>query len=314
MKTFKIAITTGDIDGIGSEVTSKALCELGVQKDIQFFVWRSRSCPSLDIDRLLQSELTYKKVSCLQEALELSAAYNLIDIESHLLPPEWVEQSALASQKGDLDALVTAPLSKETIYTSNPLDRGHTDILRRVCRNKDIFMSFVGEFFAVLLLTDHIALSNVSQALYPQRITKGLFFADHIQRSFFTKLKPIGLLGLNPHAGEGGIIGSEEQDIFTAALHLVKGKLLVEGPLVPDVVFQDTHRNRYNVFVASYHDQGLIPFKSLHKSHTGVQVTLGLNFVRTSVDHGTAKDIFGKSQANPLSMLNAIKSSIQLLK
>ena len=314
LQKFKIAITTGDSDGIGSEVTSKALCELGVQKDTQFLMWRSKSCPFLDIDRLMQSEFTYKKVSCLQEALELPATYNLIDIESSLVSPKWVELSALASQRGDLDALVTAPLSKETIRVSNPLDRGHTDILKRICNNKDIFMSFVGEFFAVVLLTDHIAISAICQVLCSQRIVKGLFFADQLQNSFFKKLKPIGLLGLNPHAGENGVIGSEEQDTFMPALDLVKGKLLVEGPLVSDVVFQDVHRKKYNVFVASYHDQGLIPFKSLHKSYTGVQITLGLNFIRTSVDHGTAKDIFAKNKANPLSMLNAIKRSIQLLR
>ena len=94
----------------------------------------------------------------------------------------------------------------------------------------------------------------------------------------------------------------------------MKKDLLVEGPLVPDVAFQSHSRQNYNVFVASYHDQGLIPFKALHKSYTGVQITMGLNFVRTSVDHGTAKNIFGKNKANPRSMTNAIKYNIQLLK
>ena len=314
MQNLKIAITTGDSDGIGSEITSKALYKLGVQKDIQFFIWRSHSCLSSYIHRLISSPFTYKKVSNLQEALKVPSSYNLIDIESQLSPAKWVEDSILAIQKKQLDSLVTAPLSKKIISNLNPLDKGHTDILKRVCNTKDIFMSFLGENFAVVLLTDHIPLSKVSQNLSAQRIEKGLFFADRLQNAFFRHTKPIGLLGLNPHAGEHGIIGTEEQDIFAPKLNHIKKELLVEGPLVPDVAFQNKNRQNYNVFVACYHDQGLIPFKTLHKSYTGVQITLGLSFVRTSVDHGTAKDIFGKDKANPESMINAIKHNIQLLK
>ena len=314
LQNLKIAITTGDSDGIGSEITSKALCRLGVQKDVQFFIWRSPSCPLSDIHRLIQSPLTYKRVSNLQEALKVSSSYNIIDIESQLSPVKWVEESILAIQKKYLSSLVTAPLSKKIIHISNPSDRGHTDILKRVCGTKGIFMSFVGEDFAVVLLTDHIPLARVSQNLSAWHIERGVFFADHLQKAFFKNIKPIGLLGFNPHAGEYGIIGSEEQDIFAIALGKMKEKFLVEGPLVPDVAFQDKSRRNYNVFIACYHDQGLIPFKALHQSYTGVQITMGLNFVRTSVDHGTAKDIFGKDKANPESMINAIKYNIQLLK
>ena len=314
MQKFKIAITTGDSDGIGCEITSKALCKLGAEKDIQFFIWKSPSHLPLDVSSLMDSSFTYKKVSNLQEALKVSSSYNIIDIESQLSPAKWVEESILAIQKNHLDSLVTAPLSKKIISISNPLDKGHTDILKRMCNKMDIFMSFVGEDFAVVLLTDHIPLSKVSQNLSVQRIEKGLFFANQLQKAFFKNTKPIALLGFNPHAGEYGIIGSEEQDIFLPALNKTREKFLVEGPLVPDVPFQHKHRQNYNVFVASYHDQGLIPFKALHKSYTGVQITMGLNFVRTSVDHGTAKNIFGKNQANPESMINAIKYNIQLLK
>ncbi len=310
----KIIITTGDCDGIGSEITAKALSELKVRNDVQFFVWRSPHCPLPDIQRLSQSAWTYKKVSCWQEALKASPQYTLIDIESRLSPVEWIEQSALEAQKGLVDALVTAPLSKEVIHLHNPLDKGHTDILKRVCQNKNLFMSFIGEYFAVLLLTDHIALSQVSQKLNQKCIVQGLLFANHLQKAFFKDIKPIGLLGLNPHAGENNILGCEEQSIFIPALKEAQKQINVEGPLVSDVVFQEKHRERYNVFVASYHDQGLIPFKSLHKSYTGTQVTMGLNFIRTSVDHGTAKDIFSKDKAQHQSMINAINNTLRLLK
>lgn len=313
-RNWKVAITTGDSDGIGSEVTSKALHKLSPKKPIQFFIWRSKSRPLADVLRLRRSAFSYQKVSCWQEALKVPSKYNLIDIASNISPVQWVEQSILAAEKGFLDALVTAPLSKGLIQQSGFSDKGHTDILRRVSGKQDLFMSFVGSQFAIVLLTDHIAVCDVPQKLSIQRISKGLFCADDLQKAFFKKPKPIGLLGLNPHAGEGGVIGNEEQKLFLPAMQAVQDKIPIDGLLVPDVAFQEQNRKKHNIFVASYHDQGLIPFKSLHKSYTGVQVTWGLSFVRTSVDHGTAKDIFGKNKANPQSMIHAIQVALQLLR
>ena len=315
-KCFKIAITTGDRDGIGSEVASKALSLLGPQEGVQFLIWRSLSCPPSDLQRLHQSSFSYTKVVCWEDALKVPHQYNLVDIESHTEPPpRWVEQSAVSAENGEIDAMVTAPLSKALIQQSGLKDRGHTDILRRVAGGSyDLFMSFIGDQFGVVLLTDHIPLKEVSQKLSVQRISKGLQHAWSLQQAFFKKCKPIALLGLNPHAGEDGLIGNEEKELFLPALQKVQNVMAVEGLLVPDVAFQEKWMQKYNIFVASYHDQGLIPFKSLHKSYTGVQVTMGLHFVRTSVDHGTAKDIFSQDKANPQSMLHAIKIALRLLK
>lgn len=317
--TQKVAITTGDSDGIGTEITSKALYQLkkhkpSLIKNRQFFIWRSKACPLTEIKRIQQSVFSYKKVCSWQEAFKVPSQYHLVDIESDTPPPKWVEESALLAKSGKLDALVTAPLSKESLQNAGFLDKGHTDILKRTDGHTDIFMSFIGSQFAVVLLTDHIPVCQVSQKLSLKQISKGLIHAWSLQKIFFKKTKPIGLLGLNPHAGEKGLLGSEEQNLFLPAIKAIKKDVLVKGPLVPDVAFQSQQRKTCNVFVASYHDQGLIPFKSLHKSHTGVQITLGLNFVRTSVDHGTAKDIFGKNKANPQSMIKAIETALHLLK
>ncbi|MCB0363235.1 MAG: 4-hydroxythreonine-4-phosphate dehydrogenase PdxA, partial [Bdellovibrionales bacterium] len=127
--------------------------------------------------------------------------------------------------------------------------------------------------------------------------------------------KPIALVGLNPHAGEDSLIGNEEEKIFLTALKEAdRNKIAVEGPLVPDAAFSPENWSRYSVFVCPYHDQGLIPFKMIHGQKSGVHITMGLPFVRTSVDHGTAKNIFGKNRANPNSMVEALKWAIMLAK
>jgi 4-hydroxythreonine-4-phosphate dehydrogenase len=123
---------------------------------------------------------------------------------------------------------------------------------------------------------------------------------------------PIGLLGLNPHAGDSGLIGQEEQTVISKAMkQLFELGIPVVGPLVPDAAFQKENWGKYSTFVACYHDQGLIPFKSIHGFDSGVHLTLGLSLKRTSVDHGTAKDIFGKNKANPGSMVSALRWAIK---
>jgi len=127
--------------------------------------------------------------------------------------------------------------------------------------------------------------------------------------------KPIAVLGLNPHAGEDSLIGTEERDIISRALtEALKAKIPVAGPLVPDAAFFEENWKKYSVYLAMYHDQGLIPFKTVHGQKSGVHISLGLPFVRTSVDHGTAKDIFGKYKAIANSMLDAVQACIKLAK
>jgi 4-hydroxythreonine-4-phosphate dehydrogenase len=319
MKTpLRIAITTGDPDGIGTEITAKALAKMKPQSGVSFFMWRSPRMTKRDL-ALIDRSFKRITVNTWAEALKAqsSSPKEIIDISSNLAAPLWVEQSAQAAHFGHLDAMVTAPLSKTAIHAAGLADMGHTGILKRVSKTKELFMGFVGDHFNVLLATGHLPIEEVTDALTEARLMKAVRAADEMRRVLDKKQmsRPIALVGLNPHAGEQGLIGSVEEKIHARVLATaVEEKINIEGPLVPDAAFFQKNWTKYSVFVANYHDQGLIPFKMTHGQESGVQITMGLPFVRTSVDHGTAKDIFGKNKADSRSMLQALEWAIRLKK
>lgn len=317
-KPIRIAITTGDPDGIGTEITAKALAKLKPQPGVSFFLWRSPRCTPRDLTRI---DRVFKRitVNSWPEALKVqpSSHKEIIDINSNLPAAIWVETSAQASHYGHIDGMVTAPLSKTAIKAAGLSDLGHTGILKRVSKAREVYMGFIGEKFNVLLATGHLPIDEVTQTLTEARLDKALRAADQLRLVLDKKasLRPIALLGLNPHAGEEGLIGATESKVHAKALASAEERgQKVEGPLVPDAAFFPKNWNKYSVFVANYHDQGLIPFKMIHGQESGVHVTMGLPFVRTSVDHGTAKDIFGKDKADPSSMYEALEWAIKLTK
>lgn len=317
-RPFKIVITTGDPDGIGTEISAKALAKLKPQKNIHFILWRTPSCPKRHL-QLIDSHFTRVTVNTWPEALSMAAGSHkeLIDICSNLRPPKWVELSGKGSLFGHVDAIATAPLSKKEIVEAGYNVVGHTEILKKVSRAPNLFMAFVGKHFNVLLATGHLAHKKVANKLTVELVGESLIAANRLRKLLPKKKrdKPIALVGLNPHAGEGGIIGNEEEEVLIPAMKDAKRhKIPVSGPLVPDAAFFEENWNKYSVFVCPYHDQGLIPFKMVHGQDSGVHITMGLPFVRTSVDHGTAKNIFGKNRANPSSMIEAIKWAILLAK
>lgn len=313
---LRIAITTGDPDGIGTEITAKALAKLKPRAGVAFYLWRSPLCPKAhlhQIDRYFRRITVNSWPEALQ--IKIKNSKELIDINSNLPAPLWVEQAAKASHFGHLDAMVTAPISKTSIKAAGLDDMGHTGILKRVTKSKELFMGFIGDEFNVLLATGHVSLDRVTESLTTGRLEGALAAANQL-RSVLDKKRakrPLALLGLNPHAGEDGLIGHTEQKVHVKALEFAREKKwAVEGPLVPDAAFFPKNWKRYSVFVANYHDQGLIPFKMIHGQESGIHVTMGLPFVRTSVDHGTAKDIFGQNKADPRSMLQALEWAIRL--
>lgn len=313
---LRIAITTGDPDGIGTEITAKALAKLKPQAGVSFFLWRSPRMSKRDL-ALIDRSFKRITVNTWAEALKAQpASYKeIVDINSNLAAPLWVEQSAQASHFGHLDAMVTAPLSKTAIHAAGFTDMGHTGILKRVSKTKDLFMGFIGDHFNVLLATGHLPIDEVTDLLTEARLMKAVRAADDMRKVLDKKQrsKPIALIGLNPHAGEQGLIGHVEEKIHAKVLATaIEEKISIDGPLVPDAAFFPKNWGKYSVFVANYHDQGLIPFKMTHGQESGVQVTMGLPFVRTSVDHGTAKDIFGKNKADPRSMVQALEWAIRL--
>jgi 4-hydroxythreonine-4-phosphate dehydrogenase len=315
-KPLRIAITTGDADGIGTEISAKALSKLKPQAGVVFFLWRSPRCPTKHLN-LIDRAFKRVTVSSWPEALKVASGSpkEIIDICSNLPPPVWVETSAQASHFGHIDGMVTAPLSKTAIAAAGFSDIGHTDILKRVSKSKDVFMGFIGDRFNVLLATAHIPISEVSSQLTSARLEKAIAAADLLRQVLPKKAasRPLALLGLNPHAGEEGLIGTTEQKLHLSAIESAQEQgLKIQGPLVPDAAFFEKNWPQYSVFIANYHDQGLIPFKLIHGQESGIHVTMGLPFVRTSVDHGTAKDIFGKNKADPSSMSLALEWAIRL--
>ncbi|MEM7645352.1 MAG: 4-hydroxythreonine-4-phosphate dehydrogenase PdxA [Pseudomonadota bacterium] len=308
---MRVALTTGDMDGIGTEVTAKALAKVKPQRGVQFFLWRSHQTSRRDLNRI---DRYFKRVTVNDwpSALRVPADYHktLIDIDSPLPPAKWVELMAQSAQSKSIDALVTAPLSKTEIVRSGLKDNGHTGILKRISKAKKVYMGFFGKEFNVVLLTGHVSLKKAYDSI-DQESLKHCLELSHKAAQWLPsaqKNKPIGLVGLNPHAGEQGIIDKKEMTVYEETLKKLKSrKIYVSIPLVPDVCFQKAHWKKYSLYVAAYHDQGLIPFKMVHGVNSGVQVSIGLPFIRTSVDHGTAKDIFGKNKADAGSMESAIR-------
>ncbi len=306
----RIAITTGDTDGIGLEVTFKALKKIGPQAGVVFYVWCNSNAP-----RSVQGFKTVA-VSTLAEAKALQelSFRHLVLIRSPLKPAEWFVSTVKQCKAKYFSGVVTAPMSKTHIVKAGFGEIGHTEILEKYSGQDNLFMAFLGERFNVLLVTGHLPIKKVC-------LTKKLLFEACQHAHEFKKLlsptlkgKPVALVGLNPHAGEDSLIGNEERQIFIPAVReLNRRGLKTVGPLVPDAAFLPGNWQKYSVYVCPYHDQGLIPFKSLNPSHSGVHLTMGLPFVRTSVDHGTAKDIAGRKQADPASMVNALKAATKLV-
>lgn len=318
---LRISITTGDIDGIGLEVAVKALRKWGPQKDARFLLWRGTKSYPKSL-RALEQKFKIVSFSEPHEALTYlqspaMKSTHLVEVVSSSSPALWVEQTANWCAAGEINGMSTGPISKTEIYKAGLHDMGHTDILKRISGVQQVHMGFIGSEFNVVLTTAHIPLQAVSAALNTESILAGLKAANDLRLRLPTSLvkKPIALLGVNPHAGEMGLIGSEESRYFGDVLQEARRlKIPVFGPLSPDTAFEKSVRNRTSVFLAMYHDQGLIPFKMAHGQDSGVHVSLGLPFIRTSVDHGTAKDIFAKNKANAGSMLDALQACVQLAK
>lgn len=313
----RILITTGDADGIGFEVSAKALFKVGPKKGFQFIFYHHSNCEKKYLS-LIKKKFKLKKFSNMQDALrEPLDSKTILEIDSPVSPALCFEEGVRFSMEKKFSAIVTAPLSKELISASGLSDRGHTDIMRRLLnQEKNIYMAFIGRLFSLILVSDHLSIRDVPTKISYDRLLDIFSSADQFLKTLkLPKNKQrIGVLGLNPHAGEIKNLGHEEREIIDLAIMSAqKNKFPVFGPLVPDVAFQDSQYQKFGLFIAMYHDQGLIPFKMLHKKHHGVQVSLNTPFIRTSVDHGTAKDIFGKNKADAGSMINAIQTALKLV-
>lgn len=268
-----IVITTGDPKGIGLEVTKKALLDKTVKNIASFIIIEPSDGTGFD---------------AIQKAVDIL-------------------------KKGRADALVTAPVNKALITSSGISFQGHTEYLAKVTNTKKFAMMLCGGPLKVTTLTRHIALKKVAGAISQEKIIDAIMLTHAALKRFFGIKKPkIGISALNPHSGEGGNMGMEEIDIIEPAIVKVKKEISgIYGPIPGDVIFYMAYNGRLDAIVSMYHDQGLGPLKMI-AFEKGVNITLGLPFIRTSPDHGTAYDIAGKGIANPESMKEAIKIAVRM--
>ncbi|HTJ00312.1 MAG TPA: 4-hydroxythreonine-4-phosphate dehydrogenase PdxA [Dongiaceae bacterium] len=324
-----IGISLGDVSGIGPEVTLKMLAEEAVAPDSTRYLIIGDIARLRQLNQYLGLYLPLKDytpdlgtdrffvVNPLKEALPPGLPAGA-PATAHAAMA-WLQDGAQRCLRGEIDALVTAPVNKEAIiragYTSFV---GQTELLSEIAGTQRTAMMLLGHddrgrWLRVALATIHVPLRQVADHLRAEAITQVIELAAQACRDLRLSRARIGVCGLNPHAGEGGKIGDEEIKIITPAIQAAQRlKIDAHGPVPADALFyQVYHHGEYDAVVAMYHDQGLAPLKMIGFEN-GVNWTLGLPFVRTSPDHGTAYDIAGKGLANPSSMVSAVRLARQL--
>jgi len=226
----------------------------------------------------------------------------------------YIEHAIVAALAGKIAGVVTAPIHKESLNLSGVKFPGHTEIFTALTKAKRSCMMLYSEPLTVSMVTTHIGYHDVPQKLSVERVLNVIELTAQTMRRILGREPRIGVCGLNPHAGEHGLFGylEEEKFVVPAVKRARKKKLNVTGPLVPDAAFTSGQRKNFDVIVTLYHDQGHIPFKML-AFDTGVNITLGLPIIRTSVDHGTAFDIAWQGKADPTSLYSAIRVAANLV-
>jgi len=321
MRKPVIGITMGDPAGVGPEIIARALVKRNVLSLCHPVVFGDPSLLSRAA-AVVGSPLTFSPVKRPGEGFPRGTipVVPVGSLRSPLRPGRpaavggrlslaAVEKATEAALGGDLDGIVTAPISKEAIRKAGSPFPGHTEMLASLTGAKRFAMMLVGGGLRVSLATIHIPLSKVPGSLSAARIGRVIDLTWEALPGLGAAEGTIAVCGLNPHAGEAGIMGDEDRRIVAPAVRAAaRRKISVSGPYPADTIFHRAARGEFSAVVAMYHDQGLIPVKTL-AFDTGVNVTLGLPIVRTSVDHGTAYDIAWKGAARPESLVAAIRTA-----
>jgi len=312
-----LAITMGDPSGVGPEIIALALEEDNFSRnslvigDIERLKVGARKAGSSTRYRVAESACragSDRQVPVLQVGLvDQSVPFGQLSAHSGECAYQCIIKAIDLAMEGSVDAVVTAPINKESLQLAGHIYPGHTEILAERTETEETVMMLAAGSMRVLHVTTHIPLSQVPGAISTERIVRVLELGDDALKKMGIKKPLFAVAGLNPHAGEGSIFGDEEELIIAPAVELAIDRgIRVEGPIPPDVVFLKMHRGKYDAIIAMYHDQGHIPLKLL-AFESGVNVSLGLPIIRTSVDHGTAFDIAGKGLADPGSLVEALR-------
>ncbi|MDN3669850.1 4-hydroxythreonine-4-phosphate dehydrogenase PdxA [Echinicola jeungdonensis] len=314
-----IGISIGDINGISAEVTMKALLDTRMQKLITPVIYAHGKALTFYRKHLNLDDFNFMQIRTIHEVHHKKInVINVVDQCPEIIPGVETAESgkmALAAldqaikdlKEENIDALVTAPLNKNNINSDEFKFVGHTEYLTEAFGSTESMMFMVSEDMRVGLVSGHVPLKEVIQEVTTEKIKKKLKIMLRSLKDDFGIDKPkIAVLGLNPHAGEDGLLGEEEAKVIQPAIREFQDEgHMIFGPYAPDGFFGMMHQKKFDGILAMYHDQGLIPFKAL-SFETGVNFTAGLPIIRTSPDHGTAYNIAGKNIADEGSMRAAI--------
>ena len=309
----KIALSPGDPAGIGPEICLKSLQEINNPKDFELIgdidFYRKLS---KDLNLNLSFEETlHTKNSILVKNIKLDS--EVVSGSPNVLNSKYTLDVLLTGSLGAINkeyaALVTGPINKKIINDYGFEFSGHTEFLADISQTKNVVMLLANSKVKVALLTTHIPLNKVSESISTKKIIETIkILNENLKRLWKIKNPKICVLGLNPHAGEGGFMGSEEIEIIEPAINaLLSEKICVEGPLSADTAFINEKTRKYDAYLAMFHDQGLPVLKSMGFGDS-VNITLGLPFTRISVDHGTAYELAGKNKAD----FSSFKRSMEL--
>ena len=319
----KIGITIGDINGVGPEIALKAVSNIDFSTSVPIVLspgyildfYKSRLSLDVKLNDISSIDEAKPEVLNILEFENLSPEINIGSIaqESGLISMLSIEKAINLCSAGRLAAMVALPISKESIQKAGYKIPGHTEFLAEKTNTEHVLMMLVNGDLRVALTTVHIPISAVASSINQDVIIKKASILDKSLKNDFRIINPkIAVLGLNPHAGDGGVLGTEENEIIAPAIKKLKEVgIIAEGPFPADGFFGQKRHLQFDAILAMYHDQGLAPFKLLSFGQ-GVNFSAGLPIIRTSPDHGTAFDISGKGIADPSSFLQAYQLAVEL--
>jgi 4-hydroxythreonine-4-phosphate dehydrogenase len=324
---IKIGISIGDVNGIGLEVIIKTLADARVFDYCTPIVYGHTKVASFHRRLSNVHDMNFNVISSASQAVAKKA--NMINcweedvkIEVGVNNEIGGKYAFLSLQKatddlvnGEIDALVTAPINKENIQSEDFKFPGHTEYLQERDNAPESLMFLVSDTLRVGVVTGHIPVSKIAESITIEKILNKLKLMNaSLQTDFWIRKPKIAVLGLNPHAGDNGLIGSEELTTIIPAIEEARANdILAFGPYAADGFFANGTYMQFDAVLAMYHDQGLIPFKTI-AFESGVNYTAGLKFVRTSPDHGTAYDIAGKNMASEISFREALFTAVHIVK
>jgi 4-hydroxythreonine-4-phosphate dehydrogenase len=309
----KIAITMGDPAGVGGEVVLKALANPEISSSAEFVVLGDRAA----VEAAERStgvnfgELGAKLLDCGVLPPKEPIEYGVLRAEYGKAAMRYVHDATLMCIRHEVDAMVTAPLNKEAVTLNGISFSGHTEYIAELCGVKGSRMLLAGKKLSVIHVSTHVSLRNACN-LDSARIVQTIELGNEAMKLLGKSAPRIAVCGLNPHAGEHGLFGSEDEKIIRPAVEACRSRGIdCEGPVAPDTIFFRAAKGSHDLVVAMYHDQGHIPMKLLDFEET-VNTSLGIPIIRTSVDHGTAFDIAGKNLANEANMKAAIRMAVTM--